>query len=114
MSRTIEQNEWSKFLREYSDRNHGRPTRLGVFQVEAGATNDYWIEDGLPLIAVDAYMNRGQVRIDLLFENFTHSIEGASNIVCLRNGDANDGLDISDSEGTTTQLRFEDWPDQKE
>src|SRR5689334_14907251 len=108
MSRTIEQSEWPKFLREYSDLNHGRPTRLGVFQADKDVISDYWIEDGLPLIAVDSYTNAGQIRIDLMFENFTHSVVGASTVVCVNGGDVSDGLDISDSEGTTTQLRFED------
>ena len=105
----IAETDWPKFLKEYGDLNHGRPTRLGVFQLDGEVVSDYWVEDGLPLIALDTYSNHGQMRIDFLFENYTHSVDRAKTIVLLSEGETAQGLDVSDADGTTTQLRFEDW-----
>lgn len=108
MSETIDELQWVAFLREYTDRNKGRPTRLGVFEVSHGAAHDYWIEDGLPLVALDAHRRYGRSRVDVYVGDYTHSIEGANKLVHV-SGDEKDGLDILDSEGNTTVIRFENW-----
>jgi hypothetical protein len=109
MAQVIDQANWSTFLKEYSERNEGKPTRIGVFEVGEGFSNDYWIEDGLPLVGLDAYPDRDKKRIDILFENYTHSIDDVAEVRCI-DGPVNDqGLDIADKHGRITHLRFEDW-----
>jgi hypothetical protein len=80
-----------------------------------GVVNDYWIEDGLPLVAVDAYGDAATARVDMIFEDYTHSIDGVARLDTIKEG-ADEGLDIADECGTTTQLRFEGWlvPDKQE
>ena len=111
MNEIIDETQWHRFLREYSDRNQGRAIRLGVFETRhGGVTNDYWIEDGLPLVAIDVSPNNGKTRVDILFENYTHAIDGAATLVRINDDGADHGLDISDANGVTTILRFENWP----
>jgi hypothetical protein len=109
MNEVIDQSNWAEFLKKYSERNEGKCTRMGVFDNSDGVTNDYWIEDGLPLIGLDSYSEKGRRRIDILFENYTHSIDDAAVLVSIGEAGADDGLDISDTRGVTTQLRIEDW-----
>ncbi len=109
MNEEIEETRWPIFLREYSNRNQGRPTRLGVFGTSNGAANDYWIHDGVPVVALDAYSKNGNTTVDLFFHNYTHSIDGAAKVVHVEGDEKDDGLDISDAEGKTTVLRFESW-----
>ena len=109
MRKSIDKTEWTEFVRSYSARNSGRPTRLGVFEFRDGVADDYWIEDGLPLLALDSYPDqKGKTRIDILFDTYTHSIDGAESLACIDDA-ADHGLDITDDNGKTTVLRFEDW-----
>jgi len=110
MTRIINKTDWTAFMQEYGSRNEGRPTRLGVFEMSTGMANDYWIEDGLPLVGLDVYLNNGSTRVDILFENYTHSIDNAATLVEVDSDGADYGLDISDAEGNTTVMRFENWP----
>ena len=106
---TMKQRNWSTFLKLFSEQNRARPTRLGVLKSEFGATTDYWIEDGLPLagIDVDAHGEMPTVEI-MLGDDFTHTIKDARNIKLNFSFDGNgDGLDITDADGKTTILRFE-------
>jgi hypothetical protein len=109
MNEIIDKTDWVDFLRGYSARNQGRPTRLGVFEESDGVINDYWIEDGLPLIAVDAYPDDGETTVDILFDTYTHSIDGAAKLVSIEGDGKDQGLDILDSDGKTTVMRFENW-----
>lgn len=105
MNATTKRHNWTSFLKYYGEQNNGRSTRLGVF--ENG--NDFWIEDGLPLsgIDVDARENEPTVEI-MLGEEFTHTIKNARYVkISFSSDEANDGLDITDAEGKTTILRFE-------
>jgi hypothetical protein len=97
---------WTNFLKYYSEQNQGRATRLGVF--EKG--DDYWIEDGLPLLGIDIDSSGAIPSIEILLgEELTHSIKDVKNItVNFSLDEVNDGLDITDTEGKTTILRFED------
>lgn len=108
----IEKNGWTGFLHEYARRNEGEPTRVGVFESHDGVVHDYWLEDGLPLLGFDCYENRGKVHIDILFDNLTHSIDDAVMIVEWRGDEigTDTGLDILDSDGRSTIIRFETWP----
>jgi hypothetical protein len=109
MKRVIEQSNWTDFLKRYSEENEGKPTRLGVFEPNNGSSIDYWIEDGLPLLGLDTYNEKGKRRIEILFENYTHAIDHAAELVCVESTEDDRGLNISDSNGRTTQLRFENW-----
>ncbi len=105
MSEVQKQHIWTSYLQFYGEQNNNRRTRLGVF--EDG--NDFWIEDGLPLkgIDVDAHGEMPSVEI-MLGDNYTHTIKNATNIkISFSLDENNDGLDISDAEGNTTILRFE-------
>ncbi len=105
MDATTKQHSWTSFLKYYGEQNNNRPTRLGVF--ENG--NDFWIEDGLPLhgVDVDAHGEMPTVEI-MLGDEFTHTIKNARNVkITFSLDETNDGLDITDAEGKTTILRFE-------
>ena len=109
MNEEINEMNWTAFMREYSKRNQGRATRLGIFEASTGATNDYWIHDGVPVVALDGYSKNGKFTVDLFFTGFTHSIDGAARIVRIAESGMDDGLDILDAQGRTTMLRFENW-----
>ena len=104
MSDKIDKPEWKEFLRNFSTRHKGERTRLGVFEIREGVVNDLWIEDGMPLAGVDVDTKSGRQTIGIVFEHFRHSIENASTIAEIAGG-----LDIQDTEGKTTALRFEDY-----
>ncbi len=110
MTEMIDQTKWAPFLQEYCAQHKGRPTRLGVFEMAKGIFNDYWIEDGLPLVALDTYTKDGKTRLDIIFENFTHSIAGVTKLDEIDVDGGDHGLDITEEEGRTTVMRFENWP----
>ena len=105
MNAMTKQYGWTNFLKYYGEQNNGRLTRLGVF--ENG--NDSWIEDGLPLIGIDIDAHGEMPTIEIMLgKDFTHTIKGARNIQINFSFDGNgDGLDITDADGKTTILRFE-------
>ena len=109
MSEIINQTNWADFLREYSSQNQGRYTRLGVFEANEGVANDYWIEDGLPLVALDFYSDKDKARVDIVFDNYTHAVQGPTTLVRISGDSADQGLDIVDTDGKVTLLRFENW-----
>ncbi len=96
---------WTKFLRFYGEQNQGRRTRLGVF--ENG--HDFWIEDGLPLSGIDFDANHGHLTMQIMIgDQLTHTIPDTRNVqITFSSSEMNDGLDITDSKGKTTVLRFE-------
>lgn len=95
---------WVNFLKFYSDQNKGRPTRLGVFD----NGNDYWLEDGLILTGIDFDTRRNAIEI-MLSDEITHTIHDVKKVEASFSLDEiNDGLDITDFEGTITILRFEE------
>jgi hypothetical protein len=109
MNEVTRQHSWSTVLKEYSEQNKDRPTRLGLFELEKGNVNDYWIEDGLPLTGIDVDFHGDIPAIEIVLGDYTHSIKGARRFELhfSLNGD-DDGISIIDSEGKTTVLRFED------
>ena len=110
MKEIIDKTDWADFLKNYSERNKGRPTRLGVFEPSGDIINDYWIEDDLPLVAVDTYPDNGDTNVEILFDKYTHAIDGAAKLVSVGAEGKDEGLDISDAKGKTTVMRFENWP----
>lgn len=108
MRTMIDKQDWHAFLGDFSRRNAGRPTRLGVFSPSCGNIADYWLEDGLPLVGADASIRPDMCDIELMFGGFTHSIGNVSRLDNIENGPSEEGLDITDRDGTTTVLRFEE------
>ncbi len=101
----IKQIAWAKFLKFYSEQNSGRLTRVGVFD----NGTDYWLEDGLPLSGVDFDGHGESVSIEIMLgENMTHVIRDVQKVkVSFSFEGSSDGMDITNSEGKTTILRFE-------
>lgn len=102
--------EWAKYLEFFTEQNTGRPTRLGVFEQSGDSMIDYWLESGLPFTAVDIDSTSDGVStsILLLVGEMEHVIKQPHEIkfILSRAGDE-DGIDITDSRGRTTVLRFE-------
>jgi hypothetical protein len=94
MNEIIDKTNWAEFLKSYTARNKGRPTRLGVFEETDDIMNDYWIEDGLPLVAIDAYPDNGNTNVEILFDKYTHAIDGAAKLVSIGGEGKDLGLDI--------------------
>jgi hypothetical protein len=102
-SGTKKQVNLTKFLQFYSEHNVGRKTRLGVFDNE----NDYWIEDGIALSGIDVDSHNNTIEI-MLSDVMTHTVKNVNRIkIILSFDELNDGLDITDNDGKTTILRFE-------
>lgn len=117
MNEAIKQHNWSTFLELFSEHNRARPTRICAFEGAPDAMRDYWLEEGLPLAGIDVdargesaptieIMLGDSTKTDSL--HLTHVVSGArfAKIVLSANGDA-DGLEMEDSQGKTTILRFE-------
>lgn len=100
--------EWAKYLDFFTEQNTGRPTRLGVFEQSGDTMIDYWLESGLPFTGVDIDSTSDGVFILLLVGEMEHVIKQPHEIkfILSRSGDE-DGIDITDSNGQTTVLRFE-------
>ena len=109
MNAATKQYDWTNFLKFYVEQNSGRLTRLGVFEDKSGVITDYWLEAGLPFSGIDADTSGETPTVEIMLgDSFTHTISNARNIKLNFNFDENaDGLDITDAEGKTTILRFE-------
>ena len=102
--KAAKQHNWSEFLKFFSQQNAGRPTRLGVFEED----DDYWLQDGLPLTGVDLDPSEPDPTLQIMLGNFTHTIRGARKLAFYLTADGiSDGLDMTDSSGCTSILRFE-------
>ena len=107
-----EQNNWTKFLKFYTEANAGRPTRLGVFEKNGDYTTDYWLEDGLPFVGIDADRDDGVRSVQIFAGQMTHSVPRAEKITFhLALSQMEDGFDVIDADGTLTMLRFENQSD---
>lgn len=114
MNAVIDKTEWRAFLESYGSRHAGRPTRLGVFETSDGVTHDYWLEDGLPLVGLDIELKAGKAEVEIFLESFTHAIADATSLVSVADEEKELGIDISDADGKTTVMRFENWPSKVE
>lgn len=101
--------DWNEFLNSYARQNAGRRTRLGVFELNNDVVNDYWIEDGLPLIALDTETaDDGRRDVRIMLGEMAHDIRDAIKVTAhLTSRGYEDGLDILDGENRVTLLRFE-------
>jgi hypothetical protein len=103
MNAATKQHNWTKFLKFYNEQNKGRQTRLGVFEGE----NDYWLENGLPFNGIDIDARGEMPSVEIMLENFTHTVKNARELNAHFSFEGGgDGLDIIDTEGKTTILRF--------
>lgn len=117
MNTATKQHNWSALLKIFSEQNRMRPTRIGVFENKPGEMTDYWLEDGLPLAGIDVDVH-GEFAptVEIMLGNssktdsrhMTHVIKQAQSAGIVLSADGNDdGLEITDAEGKTTFLRFE-------
>ncbi|REJ75530.1 MAG: hypothetical protein DWQ47_08640 [Acidobacteria bacterium] len=109
---------WTGFFDLFTERNKGRPTRLGVFVEEKGTFHDYWIEDGLPLKAITTETVRGRRDVEIIFGSesdlretqLTHLVKDATSLdVRLGLDSIDDKLELRDSDGKVAVLRFEKY-----
>ncbi len=108
MIATGKQHEWNKYLSFFCEQNLGRQTRLGVFEEKNGVVTDYWLESGLPLVAIDLDMGEGLAAIQITVGSYTHVVKDAAKLDFQFSfkGDE-DGIDIHGADHKTTILRFE-------
>lgn len=108
MKTAPQKHEWTDFLQFYTEMYKGCPTRLGTFENENGTIIDYWIEDGLPLTGIDVDSSQALPSIEIMLGDLTHTVKDAKNVkVCFSADGFENGLDIVDTAGRTTILRFE-------
>lgn len=108
MKATAAKLEWTDFLKLYSQKNDGRPTRLGTFENDNGTIIDYWIEDGLPLVGIDIDPGQDMPIVEIMVGGLTHTVKDATKVSFhFTNNGTEDGIDIVDATGKTTILRFE-------
>jgi hypothetical protein len=78
--------------------------------------SDLWLEDGLPLLSVDAELGDEGVDIEIMLDagpqadaaHMAHRVSDARVVrIVLGQADASDALEIEDANGVCTVLRFE-------
>lgn len=108
MSTAKQEHEWSRVLQSFSEQNVGRPTRLGVFEPNRAAADDYWIECGLPFSGIDIETRADKLDLQLMVGALEHTVKNVIKLAwqMTASGDE-DGIDILDASGRTTVLRFE-------
>ena len=96
------EHEWSRSIRFFSEGNKGRRTRLAVFEKHGDVAN------GLPLTGISIASHGDKLALAIELGSFTHEISDASRMAfhLTRTGEE-DGIDIVDTSGRTTILRFE-------
>jgi|CXWL01.1.fsa_nt_gi hypothetical protein len=109
MNAAKRQNEWTNFLKFFSEQNVGKPTRLGVFETNTSVVNDLWLECGLPLVGVDIDADGVTPAVQIMVGSLLHEIKNAVKLSChLSASGDEDGLDVLDNYGRMTVLRFEE------
>ena len=113
MQDKIERPEWVAYYKEFSERNAARPTRLEVFG-ELGAQEE---ENGLPLAGVGVEMDGADSpRVEIMLgglsaadaSHLTHTVTRVRRIMRKLGADGREeALELEDSDGTQTLLRFE-------
>lgn len=119
MKAVTKKTNWTEFFKLFTEQNHLRPTRLGVFEGEPGQMRDYWLEDGLPLAGIDVDTHKEDTpTVEIMLgeigtadsRSMTHVVRGARSAKIILSPDGtDDGLEVLDKEGNTTFLRFENF-----
>lgn len=108
MNTTTAKKSWSEFLKFYGKANTKRATRIGLYQVTGGVTNDYWLEDGLPLLGLDVDFEDGLPIVQIMLDGYTHVVRDVRSLRPVFSVDgSDDGIDLVREGGSTTLLRFE-------
>ena len=111
----VNREDWGAFLRDFSEGNKSRPTRLEVIG-KPWDEMDYWLENGLPLagLSLEADGREGP-QVALMLDgaaaqrssHMTHTISQVRRITRGLTEDGRDtGLEIEDAEGLKTVLHF--------
>jgi hypothetical protein len=113
MQDEIERSEWVAYFKEFSERNAARPTQLETFG-ELGAQEE---EHGLPLAGVGVEMDGADSpRVEIMLgglsatdeRHLTHTVMRVRRIMSKLGADGREeALELEDSDGTQTLLRFE-------
>ena len=116
MQMNTETTSWQARLAEFGKRNNLRPTRLEVLGSDREMESDFWLEDGLLLtgIEMDPDGDNGP-SIEIMLEapteipqtHMTHTVGQVRGIKMHTTGGFDEELEIEDSEGAITILRFE-------
>jgi len=116
MQRNIERKKWTNELARFNERNHQRPTRLEVKASSQEVESDYWLEDGLLFEGIDLDADGGRaVSLEIMLQaqtgktrnHMTHNVAGVRRIDLGTLKGRDQGLEIEDSKGAITILRFE-------
>lgn len=101
--------DWTEFLKFYTAQNAGRRTRLGVFELNHDVVNDFWLENGLPLVTLSAEnTDDGRRDARIVLGEMAHEIKDAIKLVVhFTSSGYEDGIDIHDRQNRVTLLRFE-------
>jgi len=113
---TIEPVFWQANLSAFGERNQMRPTRLEVLGPGRQVESDFWLEDGLLFAGMALEMDgeRGpsveimlQAPAAVSRDHMTHMVTGVKRVELETLDGRDQALEIEDSEGATTIMRFE-------
>lgn len=108
MTKAGTENNWDRYLAFFAKEWSGRPTRLGVFEPNQNAADDYWLECGVPFDSWTMDTKAGHRTLHLQLGRLRHEIREPRQITFHLTIDGQeDGIDVLDSQGRKTILRFE-------
>lgn len=116
MRNNIEPGSWKADLAAFGKRNLMRPTRLEVLGPGREVESDFWLEDGLLFAGIDLDTDGDPgPSVEIMLQpptpkkqnHMTHSVAGVKRMALETTGGRDEGLEIEDSEGVVTVLRFE-------
>ena len=108
MNTAQKQRNWNHRVSLFNEENIGRPTRLGVFERLEHGLNDYWLENGRTFKGVTIEDRNGKLAAEVLLDGYAHMICEAAKLELIYDAEGSqDGINILDSDGRTTILRFE-------
>jgi hypothetical protein len=109
MNTAQKQRNWDHRIAAFNEENIGRPTRLGVFERLEHGLNDYWLESGRSFKGVTVEDRNGKLAAEILLDGYAHLIHAAAKLELIYDIEGSeDGMNIHDTDGRTTILRFEE------
>lgn len=112
----IERLKWKNEFTSFNARNYQRPTRLEVIGSSKEVESDYWLEDGLLFEGIDLDADGDRdVSVEIMLQaqtgktrnHMTHNVAGVRRIDLETLLGRDQGLELEDSKGAVTILRFE-------